>query len=100
MSDLTDLNLPISETLALQAKQSPNAPMYLFLNDRDEEVTVSYKAFEAAFRLSANKLSSGLKPDETVGVIGVTDSLVYQTVVVGLCSAKAVVCSMQPISSR
>ena len=91
MSNLTDLDLPISESLALQAKQSPNAPMYLFLTERDEEVTVSYKAFEAATHRATSKLSSGLKPDEPVGVIGVTDTLVYQTVVVGLSAAKAVV---------
>lgn len=97
MSDITDLDLPLAQSLAHQAKHSPDAPIYLYVDTNDKEVQISYLQLYNAARRTAQLLASDCKPDDVVGVIGNVDTLLHQSVVLGLCTAKAVVrCDSRP----
>jgi hypothetical protein len=81
----------ISEGLASRAKTDSNAPAYLWLDEHENEAYVSYKElYEATLRIGAS-LSQGLEPDDVVGVVGVVDTVVHQTVVMGLMGQHIVV---------
>lgn len=83
------------EAIAFRAKHSAQDVVYLWLDAQGHEVTVTFKELDNATRRVANSFGdlAGGGVDEVVAVIGNVDTLVQQTLVLGLTCANLVVSS-------
>jgi acyl-CoA synthetase (AMP-forming)/AMP-acid ligase II len=90
MFSLTATPLTPSEALAARSKQYPDAPVFVHLDDNDKEVQITSLELERAAHRAASLLH-GTESGEVVGVIGMTDTIVYHATVLGLMTANAAV---------
>ncbi|KJA27591.1 hypothetical protein HYPSUDRAFT_212216 [Hypholoma sublateritium FD-334 SS-4] len=86
----TDGSVLLPDTLLFHKKHNANVPMYLFMeNEADDLTRVTYGHFERACRRVSR--ATGINTQSTtrpvVAVIALADTLVYQTIVVGVMAA-------------
>lgn len=88
-------SLRLPEVVAFNAKHNPDAPFYVFPKPGPSEGvgTITYLEFARASQRAAHLLRPSREgPDgEVVAVIALSDSVLYQAVVVGLMTANLVV---------
>ena len=90
----TDGSVNFPETVDFHRKHNPRVPIYTFIQDGALDVTqITHLEFGRACDRVAHYLQSGTR-DSTRGVVAVlalSDSLLYQTVVVGIMRAGLIV---------
>ena len=90
----TDGSVLLPDTLPFHKKHNADVPMYLFMEDGADDVTqITYGHFERACRrvsrVTGTNAESATSP--VVAVIALADTLVYQTIVVGVMAAGFIV---------
>lgn len=84
----------IPNAISFRAQHNSDKAAFLWLNDQDSEVTITYKELSDACGRVASSFG-GLLPtqrvDEVVAIVGNVDTVVHQTLLTGLMSANLVV---------
>jgi len=89
-----DGSVTLPETVDFHRKHNPTVPVYVFIEDGASNVTeVTHLEFGRACDRVAHHLRSGRHgPErEVVAVLALSDSLLYQTVVIGIMRAGFIV---------
>jgi hypothetical protein len=90
----TDGSVILPETVDFHRKHNPAVPVYVFIEDGASNITqITNLEFGRACDRVAHHLRSGRRgPErEVVAVLALSDSLLYQTIVVGIMRAGLIV---------
>lgn len=90
----TDGSVLLPETVDFHTKHNPTGPIYVFIEDGASDITqVAHLEFGRACDRVAHHVRPGRRgPErEVVGVLALSDSLLYQAIVIGIMRAGFVV---------
>lgn len=90
----TDGTIFLPDTLAFHRRYNPNASMYLFNEDgTDDVLEVSYSQFDRGCNRVVRAIGTDFdfSTSPVVALIALADTLLYQTIVVGMMSVRLIV---------
>lgn len=90
-----DGSLTLPEVVDFHRTHNPTVPIYVFVEDGVDHLTeITYLEFGRAVDRVAHSLRPGRRGPgrEVVAVVALSDSLLYQTLVVGIMMAGLIVC--------